>query len=68
MSLNPKALSALCEALKPFAGFADPRNTVPETWPITQGSRMARKQLTMGDCYRARAALALAEQEDGETR
>lgn len=44
-------------ALKPFADFADPRNKVPTHFTITTGSYMAKLQLTMGDCYRARAAL-----------
>ncbi len=39
-------------ALEPFAAFADDR--APEHLPITAGSSMARKQLTIGDCLRAR--------------
>lgn len=44
-------------ALQPFADFADPRGTLPPGHQITQGSPMARRQLTMGDCYAARNAL-----------
>jgi hypothetical protein len=56
---SPSPPSELRQALEPFAAFADPRNKIPENMPITQGSQMARRQLTMGDCYRARAALAV---------
>jgi hypothetical protein len=44
-------------ALKPFADYADPRRVVPPTFQITSGSNLARKQLTMEDCYRAKEAL-----------
>lgn len=45
-------------ALQPFAEFAG--GTVgrpPADTPITMGSRIARRQLTMGDCARAADAL-----------
>lgn len=45
-------------ALEAFAAYADPRRSVPASMPITNGSSMARKQLTMGDCYAAADALA----------
>ena len=45
-------------ALQPFADYADPRNKVRPEIPITPGSIMAKRQLTMGDCYAARDALA----------
>lgn len=48
-------------ALKPFADFADARKTVPTDYVITEGSRLAKHQLTMGDCYAALDAL----KEDG---
>jgi hypothetical protein len=48
---------AAVAALKPFADFADPHNRAPDHLVITVGSSMARKQLTMGDCYKARQAL-----------
>lgn len=38
-------------ALEPFAAFDDGR--APERLVITQGSSMARKQLTIGDCRKA---------------
>lgn len=46
------------KALEPFAAYADPRRMMPASMPITAGSAMAKKQLTMGDCYAAAAALA----------
>lgn len=49
---------SLKAALEPFAAFADPRRNMPPSMPITQGSGMARRQLTMGDCYAAADALA----------
>ena len=58
---------ALVSALEPFAAFADPHRMAPPELPITQGSRMARRQLTMADCYRAAAALA-AVQAEGAAR
>jgi len=51
------------EALRPFATYADDRNMVPPDLPISNGSRFAKAQLTMGDCYNARAAL---HKKDGE--
>jgi Lar family restriction alleviation protein len=48
----------LVEALKPFAAFDDER--APEHLPITSGSGMARRQLTIGDCRKAKAALSTA--------
>jgi hypothetical protein len=50
--------TALVDALEPFASFADARRIAPPYLPITQGSGMARRQLTMGDCYRAADAVA----------
>jgi hypothetical protein len=56
------ALSAeverLREALAPFADYAEPRGVIPGEMPITAGSRFEKHQITMGDCRRARAALA----------
>jgi len=51
----PSLLMGLLDAgaaLEPFAAFDDGR--APERLQITQGSSMARKQLTIGDCRRAR--------------
>ena len=47
----------LRRALEPFAAFADPSNTFPPDMRITAGSPMAKKQLTMGECYAARDLL-----------
>lgn len=51
----------IAEALRPFAEFADQDHIVPRRYVITQGSPLAKRQLTMGDCYEARAALAAIE-------
>mgnify|MGYP001610305736 CR=1 FL=1 len=48
------------DALRPFAAFADPRNTIPPDTILTAGSPLARKQITMADCYAARSALGEA--------
>lgn len=48
-------------ALKPFADFADPNGRVPADMTITQGSPIAKRQLRMADCYRARAAIPQAK-------
>ena len=50
-------LAKLEEALRPFADYADHRARLPDTFPITSGSPMAKRQLTMGDCYRAKDML-----------
>ncbi len=50
-------------ALRPFAAFADPRNKIPPDTILTAGSAMARKQITMADCYAA--SLALNSQDRG---
>lgn len=59
------AAQDICEdlraALKPFADYADPRNGVPPSFQITAGSSMARKQIIMQDCYRARDAFEQQE-------
>lgn len=57
-----EAIAVLADALAPFADFAGARRTAPPGLPITVGSGVARRQLTMGDCYRAAAALAVARQ------
>lgn len=48
----------LVAALQPFADFADPRGIAPPSLVITAGSGIAKRQLTMADCYAARDALA----------
>lgn len=45
------------KALKPFGDYADPRGKLPSDFVLTSGSWMGKRQLTMGDCYEARAAL-----------
>lgn len=51
-------ITQLREALRPFADYAPAaQQQVPGHINITQGSWMARRQLTMADCYKARAAL-----------
>jgi hypothetical protein len=49
-------IERLRSALKPFADYADPSHIVPAFHLITNGSPMAKKQLTMGDCYEASQA------------
>src|SRR3546814_15153323 len=51
------ARDELLEALLPFAEFGDVRHSLPDGVVITNGSRMARRQLGMGDCYRATNAV-----------
>jgi hypothetical protein len=47
-------------ALEPFAEFARASglDRMPDDMPMTQGSRMARRQVTAGDFKRALAALS----------
>lgn len=52
-----KRIAELEGALEPFSAHADPRGNVPAEMRITQGSALAKRQLVMGDCYRARTAL-----------
>lgn len=54
---NGALITQLCAALKPFAGYADPRGGIPRSFLITHGSPLAKKQLTMGDCYDAKKIL-----------
>jgi hypothetical protein len=58
------AFRALVAALKPFARFYV--RGAPGDHVITQGSAMAKRQLTMGDCGRAHDVLvAIGEPIDG---
>lgn len=41
-------------ALKPFADFAPISPLFPDDMVITKGSSLARRQLTIGDCRKAR--------------
>ena len=54
-------VALLREALRPFADFADERRRMRPDMMITTGSPMARRQLTMGDCYAAADALAATD-------
>lgn len=46
--------------LEQFAAFAPQLGQgPPDNFPITKGSELARRQLTMGDCRAARALLDL---------
>ena len=47
----------LRKALKPLADYADPHQRTDPEMVITQGSSMAKRQLTMDDCYQAWAVL-----------
>jgi len=51
--------------LKPFADYADPHRKVPREMVITNGSPMAKRQLTMGDCYDAKDAIDVIENNAG---
>ncbi len=48
-------VARLQKALRPFADYADMRGFVPDDMIISAGSPMAKRQITMGDCRRARA-------------
>jgi hypothetical protein len=54
------------EVLARFAAFADPKRIAPDGLVITNGSPMAKAQLTMGDCYAAADALAELDASTGE--
>lgn len=55
----------LRDALQPFANFADPRGKMPGDLAITHGSLIAKRQLVMDDCYRARKALSKEQGAEG---
>lgn len=56
---TPQPSVSVAEALKPFADFASAPSfdRLPDDMPITQGSRLAKKQVTAGDFKRALVAL-----------
>lgn len=54
-------LAKALEALEPFAQFIEGADFMPDDHAITAGSRFARKQLTVGDCRRARATLSSSQ-------
>ena len=51
-------IALLRAALAPFADYAQGRRLPPDSYVITQGSSMARRQLTVGDCKRALEAFS----------
>jgi hypothetical protein len=53
-------LEEVRSVLGTFAAFApQPGSGPPDDFVITQGSRLAKRQLTMGDCRAAQALLGL---------
>lgn len=54
-------------ALKPFADYADSTKAMPAEFIITNGSPLAKRQLQMGDCYRAAEALKWGENNGTRT-
>ena len=56
----------LVAALKPFAAYADNGIGTTDDMVITTGSCFAKRQLTMGDCLRASAALSRADAASGK--
>lgn len=57
-------VAALVEALRPFADFGSLKgmDLMPDNHPITSGSIMAAKQVTVGDFRKAVSALAAAKE------
>src|SRR3546814_17159594 len=60
------ARDELLEAPLPFDEFGDVRHSLPDGVVITNGSRMARRQRVMGDCYRATNAVPNDRKRGGE--
>jgi hypothetical protein len=60
--MTPDRERTLEEALRPFAEYADKNRRLPGDHIITQGSRFAKRQLTMADCYAAADALSSAQE------
>jgi hypothetical protein len=50
-------IELLRQALQPFADYADQGSSFPDEFKITFGSRLAKRQLTIGDCRIARDVL-----------
>lgn len=59
-------LDDMVSALQAFADFADPQRRVPARMPITSGSMFGKRQLMMGDCYRAADAIAALRKRQRE--
>jgi len=54
---NALRVMRLRKALAPFARYVEGQKALPRDLIITQGSPLARRQLTLGDCLDALAAL-----------
>jgi hypothetical protein len=52
----------LRKALAPFARYVEGQKALPPDHIITQGSPLARRQLTFGDCLEALATLKETEE------
>lgn len=59
-----KRVAEMREALQPFADYSDRKSLIPDDHIITQGSYMAKRQLTMGDCRKAAEAIASMGEKD----
>jgi hypothetical protein len=57
-------ITSLREALEPFSEFIGDDTRLPADMPLTQGSAMARRQVTVADFRRARTALNPKERLD----
>ena len=62
-ALNAPGHQELVDALEPFADFVSgpAGKTLPDDMPLTKGSGIARKQLTVADFRRAATAFAKAK-------
>lgn len=47
-------LGEVAATLDPWANYADPAARFPADFVVTKGSPLAKRQPTMGDCYRAK--------------
>jgi hypothetical protein len=61
-TLHTLRIMRLRKALAPFANYVAGQRALPEDMKITQGSPLARRQLTFGDCLEAEAALKETEE------
>jgi len=52
-----REIARLQAALKPFSDYADKHRATPPELILTSGSPLAKRQLTMRDCYNAADAL-----------
>ena len=63
-ALDASCHEELVTALRPFAEYGEHMHRLHDSMVITQGSSMARRQLTGGDCKAAFALLAKVEASD----